>query len=355
MLGSGRKGAEEATMSTIEVALQYPEISAQGFAHPADRAARAALFSVPMLDKAIKKITEFSFERRLRQMYLGNAIRLGEDQVPSVWAMQRQCGHVLDIGEVPKLYVTQNPQGNALTIGTHEPITLVASGLLSSYSDDELRAVLAHEMGHVLADHVAIITAGEIAKMLMATAMRRQLLLGIPLMALHYALMECRRAGELTSDRVSALVVADPQVTCRTLMRIAGGPVRDMNLDAFIRQATEYEEEDDPFARWSRASGEINSTHPFPVRRVRELVNWVASGEYDRIRSGQYIRRGQEPPTNEEFNVAFQHYRQRFASIVERASSGIQTVAGKVTSWLGGNGPSEGDAEDDVFPEDDEV
>jgi Zn-dependent protease with chaperone function len=325
-------------MSTIEVALQYPEISAQGFAHPADRAARAALFSVPMLDKAIKKITEWSFERRLRQMYLGNAIRLGEDQVPSVWAMQRQCAHTLDIAECPKLYVTQNPQGNALTIGTHEPVTLVASGLVESYSDDELRAVLAHEMGHVLADHVAINTAGEIAKMLMRGAMRSQPLIGIPLAALHYALLECQRAGELTSDRASALVVADPQITCMTLMRIAGGPVRDMNLDAFIRQATEYEEEGDPMARWSRFFGEIRTTHPFPVRRVRELVNWVASGEYDRIRSGQYVRRGQEPPASEDFDAAFQHYRRRFATIVERASNGIQTMAGRVSSWLGGVG-----------------
>ncbi len=324
-------------MTTLEVALQYPDISAQGFAHPADRAARAALFSVPMLDKAIKKMTEWSFEKRLRQMYLGNAIRLGEDQVPSVWAMQRQCAHTLDVAECPKLYVTQNPQGNALTIGTHEPITLIASGLVQSYSDDELRAVLAHEMGHVLADHVAITTAGEIAKMLMKSAMRAQPLLGIPLVALHYALMECRRAGELTADRASALVVADPRVTCLTLMRIAGGPVRDMNLDAFIRQATEYEEEGDPFARWSRFFGEVNATHPFPVRRVRELVSWVASGEYDRIRSGQYVRRGQEPPPSEEYNAAFQYYRRRFAGIVERASSGIQNVADRVSSWLSGS------------------
>jgi hypothetical protein len=43
-------------MTTIEPALKYPEISAQAFAHPADRAASAALHAVPMLDKVVKKL-----------------------------------------------------------------------------------------------------------------------------------------------------------------------------------------------------------------------------------------------------------------------------------------------------------
>ena len=323
-------------MTSIEPALSYPGISAQGFAHPADRAATAAIRSVPLLDSAIKKLTELTYERRLRQLYLGNAVRLGEDQVPAVWAMQRQCANTLDIERCPPLYVTHEPVGNALTIGTHEPLTLVMSGLVGSYSDEELRAVLAHEMGHVLADHVALTTAFELTKRLLQGVLRTQPLAGIPLVALYFSLLEWSRAAELTADRASALVVGDPMVTCQTLMRLAGGPVRDMNLDAFIAQAMDYEGESDPFARWSRFFSEIKVIHPFPVRRVREIITWVAAGEYDRIRSGQYVRRGQEPPVNEEFNSAVGHYRQRFSSIVDRFGSGVQTVMDKVSSWLDG-------------------
>ena len=71
-------------------------------------------------------------------------------------------------------------------------------------------------------------------------------------MALYYALLEWSRAAELTADRASALGTGDPLLTCRTLMRMAGGPVPGLNLDAFITQATEYEGEGDPFARYSR-------------------------------------------------------------------------------------------------------
>ena len=122
----------------IELAVKYPGISAQGFAHPADRAATAAIRIVPGLDKVIKILSEHGYERRMRQLLLGNAVRIGDDQLPAVWSLQQRCANVLDIERCPKLYVTQEPVGNGLTIGTKEPLTLVSSGLVGSYSADEL-------------------------------------------------------------------------------------------------------------------------------------------------------------------------------------------------------------------------
>ncbi len=323
---------------TIELATQYPGISAQGFAHPADRAATAAIHAVPGLDKVIKMLTEHGYERRLRQLFLGQSVRIGTDQLPAVWVLQTRCAHVLDIERCPNLYVTQEPVGSGLTIGSNAPVTLVSSGLLSSYEEDELAAVLAHEMGHVLADHVGLTTAFQLVQMILRGVLRTMPLAGVPLMALYLALLEWSRAAELTADRASAIVTGEPLALCRTLMRMAGGPVRDLNLDAFIRQATEYEGEPDPWARYSRFYAEITTTHPFPVRRVRELIAWVSAGELDRIRSGSYLRRGQEPPPSAEFDAAFTHYRARFSSILSRASDGIGSVFDRITTWLAGDG-----------------
>jgi Zn-dependent protease with chaperone function len=323
---------------TIELPVRFPGISAQGFAHPADRAAAAAIRTVPGLDRVIKLISEHGYERRMRQLLLGNSVRLGDDQLPAVWSIQQRCAFVLDIDPSPKLYVTQEPVGNGLTIGTKEPLTLVSSGLVGSYTEDELTAVLAHEMGHVLADHVGLLTTLQLVQMILGGVIRTVPFAGVPLMGLYLALLEWSRAAELTSDRASAIVTGEPLLMCRTLMRMAGGPVKDLDLDAFIRQATEYEGESDLFARYSRFFPEITTTHPFPVRRVRELIAWVSAGELDRIRSGSYLRRGQEPPASAEFDAAFQHYRQRFSTIVDRAGDGISTVFDRVATWLGGNG-----------------
>ena len=127
----------------IEAATRYPGISARGFAHPADRAAAAAIHSVPMLDRAIKMLTEYTYERQLRQVFLGTSVRLGDDQLPATWAMQRRAAYVLDIERCPTLYATQYPIGNAMTIGTKEPITVVSSGLVAAFDDDELQTVRA--------------------------------------------------------------------------------------------------------------------------------------------------------------------------------------------------------------------
>lgn len=320
----------------VELAPRYPGISVQGFAHPADRAARAALKSVPGLDRLVKMVAEHSHERKLRQLLLGQAVRLGPDQLPDAWALHERCATVLDIERCPDLYITQQPVGNALTIGTNQPVTVVSSALVASYKEDELGAVLAHEMGHVLADHVGLMTTFVMVQLVLRGVIRSAPFAGLPLMVVYLALLEWSRAAELTSDRASAVVMGEPFTTCRTLMRMAGGPVENLDLDAFIRQATEYESENDPFARYSRFFSEITTTHPFPVRRVRELVSWVGAGELDRIRAGGYPRRGQEPPPSAEIDAARRHYEERFSNMVDRAGEGIGSMFERVTDWLGG-------------------
>ena len=105
--------------------------------------------------------------------------------------------------------------------------------------------MLAHEMGHVLTDHVGLMTTFQLVQMILRGVIRTVPFAGVPLMALYLALLEWSRAAELTSDRASAIVTGEPLLVCRLLMRMAGGPVKDLDLDAFIRQATEYEGESD--------------------------------------------------------------------------------------------------------------
>ena len=70
------------------------------------------------------------------------------------------------------------------------------------------------------------------------------------------------------------------------------------------------------------------------MRRVKELMEWVHTGAYDRITNGEYTRRGEEPPRSEEFEDAVAHYRERFARILERAAGGVQELGRRFGSWL---------------------
>ena len=205
-------------------------------------------------------------------------------------------------------------------------MTLVSSGLARSFESDEMQAVLAHEMGHVLADHVTFMTTFELVQLVMNGVLRGAPLAGLPLKALYYTLLEWSRAAELTADRASALGTGDPLLTCRTLMRLAAARSRaSISTRSSTRPPSTRERA--TRSRYSRFWSEIGTNHPFPVRRVKELVAWVSSGEFDRQRSGGYLRRGQEPPPSAEFDVALKHYRQRFSKIVERR--GRRCAAGR--------------------------
>jgi Zn-dependent protease with chaperone function len=225
----------------IELAHRYEQISAKAYEHPADRAATSALHSVPLLDKVIKRLTDLGHERRLRQIVMGNAVRIGEEQMPALWADYTRCASILDLPTIPDLYVTNDPVVNAMTIGAKTPIVIVRSSLVGSYEANETQTVLAHELGHVLSEHYYYTTALVLLRQFIEGALPRSLLLGLPVRGMYLALLEWARAAELSADRAAALVMADPLEPCRVLMRIAGGALPGMSFDAFLKQAAEYD------------------------------------------------------------------------------------------------------------------
>jgi Zn-dependent protease with chaperone function len=318
------------------------EISPKAYEHPADRAATAALNSIPMLDVVIRKLIEFGYERALRQTLLAGSVKLGPDQLPEAWAAHRAACARLDLPAVPALYLTQFPITNAAAIGSDTPMVLVNSRTVELLDAEELRTVLGHEAGHILSDHVLYRTALMILMWAGASIARLPVMAGLPLLAVRLALLEWFRASELSCDRAATLVNRDPLVTSRTLMVIAGGAAsRKLNLDAFLRQATEYEEWEPGWDKLSRIRNELARTHAFPVRRVSELMKWVRSGKYDRIMSGEYIRRGDPLDVRAEAGDAVDHYAERFRALFRDAGESVAGVgdkvadaAGKASDWL---------------------
>jgi Zn-dependent protease with chaperone function len=322
--------------SPISSLPRYPNISPKAYEHPADRAATAALATIPLLDRVLKKLSELSFERSFEQMLLADAVRLGDHQLPHVWQAHLRALDALDVPVRPDLYLRQLDGMNAMTVGSAKPVVLVGSGLAHWVEGPELGAVLAHEDAHVLSDHVHYATALAILQRLVRTGVAP---IGrLPLEAMVMVLLEWFRCAELSADRAATLVVDDPLVTCRVLMSLAGGGVEGLNLDAFLQQAIDYSETDDLLSRPGRFLTELGRTHPYGVRRVGELTRWVREGDFDRIRAGSYIRRGEEPPPGEQLRAATEHYRQRFLEIIDRVAGGVQRLAGQVSSWLRGEG-----------------
>jgi Zn-dependent protease with chaperone function len=321
-------------VSTPAEAYRLPGISPKAYEHPADRAATAALGSIPMLDYVVRKLIEFGYERALRQTYLGASVRLGTDQLPDIWTRYQHVLGVLDMPEEYALYLTAEPVANAMAIGAGKPILVLNSGTVELLGDDQLEAVIAHEVAHILSDHVLYRTALQILLRL-TWQTRLPMGAGLPLMAVQYALLEWSRATELTCDRAAAIVTRDPRTVCKMLMTMsAGAKADDLNLDAFMRQAMEYTETGEGLDRLQRLLTDLRQTHSLPVKRVHELLAWVRDGEYDRIVSGEYIRRGQERPAREEAADAATHYSDRFKDLFKEAGEHVNSAGQQLSEWL---------------------
>jgi Zn-dependent protease with chaperone function len=308
-------------------------ISPRAYQHPADRAATAALQKVPYLDEVVRKLIALGYERALRAAALGASVRLGQGQLPHIWVLHRESFNALDLESVPDLYMTQFPIANAATIGIDRPVVVLNSELVRILDEDGRRAVLAHEAAHVHSGHVLYQTALLILLRIGSSA-RLPLLAGLPLMAIQLALLEWFRGAELSCDRAAALVTRDPLAVCRALMVIsAGEAAEDLNLDAFIAQAMDYEE-GKGLEKLTRLLQDLRLTHPMPVRRVRQLLEWVREGDYDRIVGGEYIRRGQEPPLRDEADAAQAHYSKSISDAFQQAGSSIGEVGQQLGDWL---------------------
>jgi Zn-dependent protease with chaperone function len=320
-------------------------LSAKAYEHPSDRAATAALQSIPGLDAIVRKLIEFGYERALRQQFLAASVRLGEDQLPETWADWNAVCARLDLPERYDLYLTQFPMTNAMAIGSGKPMVVINSRCVDLFDELEMRTVLGHEAGHILSDHVLYRTALIILLQLGTSSV--PMLATIPLLGIQLALLEWFRCAELSCDRAATLVNRDPLVTCRTMMVLAGGTsARKLNLDAFIRQAGEYEEWSSGWDKLNRMRTELMLTHSYPVRRVKEIMAWVHSGEYDRIVGGDYRTRDQSADARKEAADAVELYKRRFAKVMKDAGADkageritdagdkLTDAAGKMADWL---------------------
>lgn len=311
---------------------QLTGISSRAYEHPADRAATSALKTIPHLDTVIRKIIEFGYERAFRRRILGSAVKLGDDQLPAVWLAQRRAYATLDLEPTPELYITQFPIANAFAFGAQRPLVVVHSELIQLLDEKELDAVVAHEAGHVLSEHVIYQTVLVILMQITTLSLPG---IPLPLFPLKAALMEWFRAAELSCDRAAALVTRDPVAVCRTLMILAAGAEgANLNLDAFMRQGQEYREKVSPFDRFSRLFADLNLSHPMSVQRVHELMLWVQSGDYDRIVGGDYIRRDEPAHPREEAADAVSHYSERFRDTFKDLGESINDAGQQVVDWL---------------------
>jgi Zn-dependent protease with chaperone function len=301
--------------------IRLEQISSRAWEHPADRAALNSLRAIPGFDEVVRKVAGFFGERGVRQLFLADAVKVGPNQRPALDAMWTEVLETLDWPERPELYVTQTPFANAGAVGFDKPFVIINSGTLSLLNETEQKAVLGHELGHIMSGHTTYAT---IALILINFGLNNlPFLAGIAILPFQLALLEWYRKSELSCDRAGLLTIQDLDASMGTEMKLAGGNTTTdvLSVPEFIKQAEAYETGGNAWDTVMKLLNTAFRTHPFHTVRAAELLRWHRSGEYDAIIAGNYMRRGEERPLSDDYADAAGYYgeqtRETFAPIGE--------------------------------------
>ncbi|MDI5964791.1 M48 family metallopeptidase [Streptomyces sp. SL13] len=326
---------------------RFPAISSRAYEHPADRSALVALRKLTGFDTVFKALSSLLPERSMRLLFLSDSVRVGELQFPHLHAMIRDACYILDLEKVPPMYVTQDPKPNAMCVGLDEPIIVVTTGLVEMLDEEEMRAVVGHEVGHALSGHAVYRTvllfltnlAVKVAWIPLGT---------VAVTAIVTALREWFRKSELSADRAGLLVGQDAQASMRGLMKLAGGNhLHEMNVDAFLQQAEEYEAGGDLRDSVLKILNVLPRSHPFTTVRAAELKRWSEGRDFQRIMDGHYPRREEDKDASvrDAFRESAGHYGEQVKSskdplmgLIRDISSGAGDLGGKLRDKFAGNG-----------------
>jgi Zn-dependent protease with chaperone function len=232
-------------------------------------------------------------------LFMSSGVRCDEAQFPELLALLDRARDQLDFRVRPALFLGESPFPNAMTTGVEKPLVVVHSALLDALDDEEIVAVLAHELGHLQANHQLYQAMAQILLLggsLFFAALR---VLTFPLQK---ALLKWARCAELTADRAGLLATRDLVTAIKVDMKLAGGSRPGMllrtrmKLVPFIEQARELArmETDSWLDSLVAMLLVMDRQHPFAAWRVMHLIDWVEHGNYLDILAGNYTRRPEE-------------------------------------------------------------
>jgi Zn-dependent protease with chaperone function len=239
------------------------------YAYGADLAMLRTFEKIPPIELAVSAVVR-TYKDLLRNQYLGTTVRVGPNQLARIHSIAKECAFTLGV-PMPTVYVANSPFMNAYTFGTNDDSFIVVHArLVDDFSDDELRFVIGHEMGHVQNNHVVYGTALRLLKGNLLMLFR---ILMPPAEAM---LKDWSRKAEITCDRAGLICCRNLDAAMSSFVKMACGSTtlyEELNVETYIEQ---LEAGRDGLGRF----GELLASHPYLPKRIRALQLFAESRLY---------------------------------------------------------------------------
>ena len=271
-------------MEENKKALNYDE-----FIHPADAKTLAALKKVPLFDKFCSKFISIFTESISKVYDMSSKLRITDKQMPELNTMLVDICGKLDI-EIPAFYLELNPYPNAYTYGDKSATVVITSGLIETFTNEEIYTVIAHECGHIACKHVLystmaqmIISGGEAVTdvILGDNFITKAVFAPIKLALYHWY-----RCSELSADRIAAICCGSTDGVVKVMAKFCGAAACDrftMDYKLFATQAAYYNDmlEESKVNKLIEYMCIATSTHPMPAVRAYEITEWGGSDTFN--------------------------------------------------------------------------
>jgi uncharacterized tellurite resistance protein B-like protein len=200
---------------------------------------------------------------------------------PEVAETLARCRAILGHDRQVEVYVRADSsfQASAMRCEGSPDVIALSSRVLEVFTQDELRFVIGHELGHLVLDHfkIPMPAVAKLEDMAGPMVSRRNVL----------RLFLWARAAELSADRAGLICAGDPDAAARGFFKLASGLSSthvNADLEAYARQVESLASA--PEARQKPRDDDDTldcfSTHPYSPLRVRAAVAFART---DRFRS----------------------------------------------------------------------
>lgn len=271
-----------------------PYIDASHYQHELDSQARVALKSRPEFSAILDAFMREYDPQGHFAISKVTHVEITPQQLSEYYEMVPPICERLGI-DMPTLLLANDPEIKAQTLNEASPMIIMNSGVLLNCSEDTIRAMFAHECGHIASHHVMYQTLGKL--ILDGTA---ALLLGLNVqasIALKAAYLKWNRASELTADRAAAIALGSPSPVKNMCLELAGSwECFDSQVftELFIEQAAEYQhvvQESIGTEIFEIILRSLEGVPTLNAYRAHEIKRWCEMDEFENM---QRFLRGEE-------------------------------------------------------------
>lgn len=263
-------------------------LKAPDYEHPSDRAALAALKSIPVVDKLLAVYLDFNIKSSMYIRSKGDGFRVTEATYPRLYRLYETALKRLNMQKEPKLLLELSYEYNAYATGASEPYIVLHSSSVRDSTDEELLYLMGHELGHINSGHVlyhglARILGNELTGIFRGLA---------PLVSagLMFSLYDWDRKSELTADRAGAIAAGGVENAVKYRIRTMGqgtcSRYVDFSLENVLSQYEDFDmSKDGVVGKLIYTMQMVPQSHPWSITRIKALTDWSKTEQYQTVMS----------------------------------------------------------------------